>query len=300
MHVETAVAWNTRKWLRREVEDVKYIARLQEVVIMKCVIRRWIVKVSRSERRREDIDADNGAADTREVGYRRHALAEEDVRTGECNMFGRTSDIAGKDAHSAESAETRFQLCEHRRVLADTDLKIVIAVIAEEFVCKTTCFTGFAVAMIATLAGSVFIDKMWKLGLASKDFYCKRQPIEVRDVKSSRRTTCAESAEHAIDMVNSSPRTWFCRSYHCAWTHGDNCVEIHHIADDGKERTIKSRINAKTLLLKISKVENTDGRTSEDVNIVNDDQRVEEQRHIRWMKCENVDQRRCKSWKCRS
>ena len=123
------------------------------------------------------------------------------------------------------------------------------------------------VTMIATLAGSVFIDKMWKLGLASKDIYWRRQAIQVQDARPSRRMICTESARPAIDMVNGSPRTRFWRSYHRAWTQGDNCIEIRHIADDGKERTIESKTNAKTLLLKVPKVENTDGRTSEDVNI---------------------------------
>ena len=117
--------------------------------------------------------------------------------------------------------------------------------------------------MIAILAGSVFIDKMWKLALASKDIYLKRQAIEVQDARSPRRMICTESARPAIDMVNDSPRTRFCRSYHRACTHGGDCVEIRHIPDGGEERTIKS----KTLLLEIPKGENTDGRTSEDVNI---------------------------------
>ena len=113
---------------------------------------------------------------------------------------------------SEEGAETRFQPCVHGRVFADTDLKSVTAVTAEEFVYKITCFNGFVATMIAILAGSVFIDKMWKLGLASKDIYWKRQAIEVQDARSSRRMICTESARHAIDKVNDSQRTRFRRS----------------------------------------------------------------------------------------
>ena len=134
------------------------------------------------------MNADSGAADTREEGFRRHRHTQtsEEVRTGKCHMFGRPSDIARKDAHSEESAETRFQPCVYGRVFADTDLKSVTAVTAEEFVYKITCFNGFVATMIAILAGSVFIDKMWKLGLASKDIYWKRQAIEVQDARSPR------------------------------------------------------------------------------------------------------------------
>ena len=99
--------------------------------------------------------------------------------------------------------------------------------------------------------------------MASKDTYWKRQAIEVQDARSPRRMICTESARPAIDMVNDSPRTRFRRSYHRACTHGGDCVQIRHIPDDGEERTIKS----KALRLEIPKVENTDGRTSEDVNI---------------------------------
>ena len=142
---------------------------------------------------REVMDADNSAADTREVGYRHHRDAQQeeserslndlpsttdDVRAGKCIMLSRRCGIEGIVAHSAESVETRFRFCVFGRVFADRGLKIVIAVIEKELACKMTCFNGFVIAMIVTLAKGTFMKEMLKLSFISNFKMLKFGPAE--------------------------------------------------------------------------------------------------------------------------
>ena len=108
------------------------------------------------------------------------------------------------------------------KIFADADLKMVSVFTEEELVCMMTCFDGFVIVGVATSA-------KWR-----------RQATEMPSTRACKTCTIhTRQAGHAIDMVSKynhpttftslrSPRRWFHRGCHNAWTHGDHDVGTCH------------------------------------------------------------------------